>query len=106
MYLHFHTPKIYVLIFIPILILSNVLVRDEYFFISLVENAATIWFAVSTFVAIKSVHQYSFWKTVGSILLTILGMVLVVLILLLFVSLFAQMYSFVQTIFQEILMRL
>lgn len=96
----------YVLIFIPILILSNVLVRDEYFFISLVENAATIWFAVSTFVAIKAVHQYSFWKTVGSILLTILGMVLVVLILLLFVSLFAQMYSFVQTIFQEILMRL
>lgn len=96
----------YVLVYIPVLILTNVLVRDEYFFLSLIENAATIWFAVSTFVAIKSVHQYSFWKTVGSILLTVLGMVLVVLILLLFVSLFAQMYSFLQTIFQEILMRL
>lgn len=96
----------WVIMQIPIIILSRVLVRDEAFFLGLIMAIQTILSVLQMLLAVKAAHQYTLKKTIGSALLTILGMVLVILILLLFVSLFAQIWSFVQTIAQEIMMRL
>lgn len=90
---------------IPIILLSNFIVRDEGFFLQLLIAVQTGLGALQMLLAIKAVHQYTMKKTIGSILLTFLGIVLVILIALLFVSLFAQIWSFVQTVAQEIMMR-
>ena len=65
-----------------------------------------IWALVQLLLATKSAHQYTMNKTVGSMLLTLLGAFLVILIGMLFVSLFAQLWSFIATIAQEIMMRM
>src|SRR5574344_802248 len=95
----------YVLMDIPIVILSNCLVQDESFFIQLVIYIQTGLTGLNLLLAAKAAHQYTLKKTIGSALLTLLGIVLVIIIILLFVSLFTQMWSFLETIFQEILMR-
>ena len=95
----------YVLMDIPIVILSNCLVQDEGFFIQLVIYIQTGLTGLNLLLAAKAAHQYTLKKTIGSALLTLLGIVLVIIIILLFVSLFTQMWSFLETIFQEILMR-
>lgn len=96
----------WILMEIPILILSNVIVREEGFFLGLLMTLQTGLGLLQMLLAIRAVHQYSMKKTVASILITLLGIVLVILIVLLFVSLFAQIWSFAQTLSQEIMMRL
>ncbi|MFA6936716.1 MAG: YIP1 family protein [Treponema sp.] len=97
---------LFYVILIPIIILlSNVLYQGEAFFLGLVQVVQKLYLILQMVLAVKAVHQYTMKKTVGSILLTLLGIVLVVLVILLFVSLFTQMWSFLETVFQEILMR-
>lgn len=95
----------YVLLDIPIIILSNMLAQDEGFFLQLVTYVQTGWTVVQILLAAKAAHQYTLGKTILSGLLTLLGIILVVLILLLFASLFTQMWSFLETLGQELLMR-
>ncbi len=91
---------------IPIIILSNVLTRDEGFFLNLAVYAVQGITYLNLLLAVKAVHQYTMKKTVVSILLTVVGIVLIVIIGLLFVSLFTQMWSFITTVVREILMRM
>lgn len=95
----------WILLEIPIILLSRFVVREEAFWLNLIITVQQAWAIIQLLLCAKAVHQYTLKKTILSALLTVLGMVLVVLIVLLFVSLFAQMWSFVQTLFQEILMR-
>jgi tetratricopeptide (TPR) repeat protein len=91
---------------IPVILLSNVLTRDEGFFINLLVYVVDGITFLNLLLAIKAVHQYTMKKTIGSILLTVLGMILIVIIGLLFVSLFMQMWSFITTIVREVMMRM
>lgn len=95
----------YVLMEIPVILLSNVLAQDEGFFLQLVIGIQTGMSILQMVLAVKAAHQYTMKKTIWSSLLTLLGIVLVVLVILLFVSLFTQMWSFIETLCQEILMR-
>lgn len=91
---------------IPIVLLSNVLTRDEGFFLNLAVYAVQGITYLNLLLAVKAVHQYTMRKTVASILLTVVGIVLIVIIGLLFVSLFTQMWSFITTVVREIMMRM
>jgi tetratricopeptide (TPR) repeat protein len=91
---------------IPIILLSNVLTRDEGFFLSLVVYAVQGITYLNLLLAVKAMHQYTLRKTIGSILLTAIGIVLIVIIGLLFVSLFTQMWSLITTVTREIMMRI
>jgi len=91
---------------VPLVILSNVLAKEEGFFLGLAWTVVDWYGMLQMLLAVKAVHQYTLKHTLFSILLTVIGCVLVILVILLFVSLGAQMYSFGSTIFQEILMRI
>lgn len=95
----------YVIIEPIIIILSNVLCQEESFFLNMFVVVQTGLSILQMLLAVKAAHQYTLKKTIGSALLTLLGIVLVIIILLLFVSLFTQMWSFLETVFQEVLMR-
>ena len=86
--------------------LSHFLVRDEIVFMQAIRIIGIGWSAILLFSAIKSVHQYSFGKTVFAIVLTIVAMLIMLFLLVLFMSLVQQVYIFISTIYTEISYRI
>lgn len=86
--------------------LSHFLIRDEYVFIEAINYIGLGWSVVLVFSAIKSVHQYSFLKTIVAIILTIAAMLIMLFLLVLLLSLLQQVYVFVYSIYTEIAYRL
>jgi hypothetical protein len=82
--------------------LSHVLIQDEYVFMQVTELIGTCWTVILLFSAIKTVHQYSFGKTVLAVLLTIEAMLIMLFLLVLFMSLIQQVYIFISTVYTEL----
>ena len=83
-------------------LLSHVLIRDEYIFMLVIKSIGTLWTVVLMFSAVKAVHQYSFLKTILACLLTLAAMMIILLLLVLLLSLFQQLYVFIYSIYTEI----
>ena len=86
-------------IFINVL-LSHILIQDEAVFMQAIRIIGVGWSVILLFSAIKSVHQYSFGKTVFAIILTIVAMLIMLFLLVLFMSLIQHVY--ISTIYTEI----
>lgn len=87
-------------------ILSHVLVRDEYIFMQIIEIVGTVWSIIMLFSAVKAVHQYSVKKTFTAVLLTVAVMFIMLVLLILFMLLIQQIWLFVSTVCTEIIYRL
>ncbi len=87
-------------------ILSHFLVRDEYIFIQVIEYIGIIWTVVLILSAMKAVHQYSFAKTLISILLTLVAMLIILFLAILLLALFQRIYVFVYSVYTEIAYRI
>ena len=83
-------------------LLSHFLIRAESVFIQIIQIIGTVWTVILLFSAIRSVHQYTFGKTVLAILLTIAAMLIMLFLLVLSMSLLQQVYIFLYTIYTEI----
>lgn len=86
-------------------IMSNFMSLNEGAFISVVTWVGILWSAVLLFIALSTIHQYSFGKTILSILLTLFGMLVILFLIILFYTLLSQLVEFVMSVITEISIR-
>lgn len=87
------------------MILSNVLTLDEMAFVTAMQVIGGVLFVLYLFVGITVVHEYTFTKSLGSMLLSIVAMAVITFILMLALSLVADVGEFVQTIVKELMLK-
>lgn len=87
-------------------ILSNVLVQDESVWIYAISYLGLGWSLILMIQAMKAVHQYSFGKTLLSMIGTLIAMLLILFLAILVLSLFQQVYVFGYSIYTEVTYRI
>lgn len=85
--------------------LSNVITLEESAFYLLVQTIGILYTAFLLFDAMRVIHEYSIGKTIICIILTALAMAFVIFLLFLFFALAQQLFSFVVSIYNEIMYR-
>ena len=90
---------------IPVAIVTNFLTVEEKAFVSLISTVTFIWMLLLVFIANTTVHQYSIKKSIGAMVLTVLGVLILLMIFVLIVSLFMQVLDFVGQLYKEIKLR-
>ncbi|MBR4911130.1 MAG: hypothetical protein IKZ47_07430 [Clostridia bacterium] len=87
------------------LIISNVLVPKEAFFLGIFEALAWIFAGFSLIVANMEIHEYDFFKVLKTTVIILLGMGLVIFLMFMVIILIQQVTTFIKTIYNELLLR-
>ncbi|MGO4547056.1 Yip1 family protein [Paenibacillus sp. 2TAB23] len=94
-----------VIINVPMTIASRFMVKEETAFYYLMMTLSTIWFLVLLFVGTMTVHQYSAFKTIITMALTVIVMGIIVFLGTLVLSMLQQMADFFINIYRELIFR-
>lgn len=87
------------------LVLSHVLTLDEAVFITWIRIFSLVWGAAVLLVTLSTIHEYTFSRTVGNVLLTILGMAFILFLMFLSVVLVENTVNIFSIIYNEIVLR-
>ena len=88
------------------IVLTNLLVPSESVFITIVTTIGLLWTISVMFLGLMTIHEYSVGKTVISILLTFVGIIIIVFIVILLYSLIQQLTNFISSVYREIIFRI
>ncbi len=97
--------KPYVILSVPLFIMSHLLTDNEAVFYNVLDKVALIWVLALLFVGLMITHDYSLGKSILTTVLTIVGICLIIFILLLFVSIVQQVFSFFYDAYLELSFR-
>lgn len=86
-------------------IFSNVVTSDEYVFVNMLYACALIWFVCLLTYSMKQLHNFTMKKVIVCLLLSVVAMAIIFFLLYLFFVLIQQIYTFILTIYTEIIMR-
>lgn len=87
------------------LVLSQFLLLTEQVFMTTLTGLGLLWTAVLVFHGQRTVHNYTTGKTIGTAILTVLGVLAVVILLLLTFTLVLQMFGFFFSVYGELSFR-
>ena len=94
------------IVFMALFILaSNFTSLEMATFLYMLEGVGIVWSCLLMFFGLYQIHQMDFRQTILNILLTIFGIAVMLFLMVLLYSLFQQMYTFIYTIFSEIMFR-
>lgn len=96
----------YIIIQIPLIILSNVLTKNEGAFIQIFSDISLLYVFVLIIMAVMMIHSYSFGKTILFMFITFFGMLVFIFIMLLFFSMISQGIAYFVSLGREIIFRL
>ena len=85
-------------------VLSYGLCSEEGVFLTVLTAVAWGWTFWNLICALQTMQQYTFPRTLACILLTAVGLVIVLFIGFLFFSLLQQVWSFIRTVFDELML--
>lgn len=87
-------------------ILSNIFSLNDAAYLEIVDILGIAWMCLMIFIGIQQIHEYSFSKMIGTLLLTTASAAVIIFICLLFFSLLQEIGSFLYSIYREITLRI
>ena len=90
---------------LPLLLLSNVLTLQESPFYTVLSALSILWFVFLLVCGIMTVHQFTFKKTIATIVLALVAMVIIVCLIMLFFLLTQQIVNFIWQTYNEVTLR-
>ncbi len=87
-------------------ILSNGFIVDEGAFLTVLEVGTLLLTVLMLFISNMIIQQYTFKKTVISMLLTVCGIAAMIFLMILMLSMFQQLGTFLSTVYKETLQRI
>ncbi|MBO4389555.1 MAG: YIP1 family protein [Lachnospiraceae bacterium] len=96
----------YVLINLPLILLSNVITVDEGSFYEVFEGIALVWVGLLLMSAMMMIHDYSLLKALFAAVITVVGMMIIVFLILLFFSLISDAIAYFVSLYKELSYRL
>lgn len=93
-------PAIY--LYLLYTLLTNILTDKEIVLATFISVFAIVLYCFYVFFGLIVVHEFTFFKTIGSLLLTFLSMAIIVFVLMLLGSLVGEVVTFFMTVFSEI----
>ena len=97
--------KPYIVLSIPLLILSHVLTAEEAMFYTLLNTVCIIWVLGLIFFGMITIHDYSLFKGIITAILTLIGICLIIFLLLLMISVAQNVLSFALDLYKEATLR-
>lgn len=85
--------------------LSNFLILEEAIWLNAITYIGMGWSVILMISAMKAAHQYSFSKTIISMVGTLIAMLLILFLAVLILTLFQQVYIFIYSIYTEVAYR-
>lgn len=86
-------------------LLSQVIAGDEAAFYTLVMAIGIAYAVILVLIGVMQIHNYSVGKTLWTLILTFLAVLIIIFLLLLVYSLIGQMVTFIKSIYLEIVFR-
>ena len=96
----------FIVINIPITLLSHIIVAEEAAFYTLINIVCIVWVVFLVLVGNLSVHDYTMFKSICTVALTIAAMVGIFVLAVLFFNLAQQVWVWAGSIFKEIAFRI
>jgi len=96
----------YVLIQLPMVLISNFLTFEEASLYSVLLSVSVIWCVFLVFVGLMEVHDYGPGKTLVFLVVTVLGAAVIIFLILVFFSLLSDAISYFVSLYREIFFRL
>ena len=90
----------------PAIIISNFVVQDEEAYYYLILYFGIAWFVLLVITGVMTIHNYTFGKTLITLICTFVAMFIIIFIALLLYSLLTQVIAFVQSVYNEIVLRM
>jgi len=95
-----------ILINFPLSIISNYITLEEGPLLYTFQAIAILWTAFLLYVGTMVTHQYEPGKTFGTMVLSVIGIMIIIFIGMLFINLILEISGFVDTIYKEIIYRI
>ena len=96
----------YILIQLPMILVSNMLTFEEGSFYSVLLAFSVIWSVFLVFTGLMEVHDYGPGKTLIFILVTVVGALVIIFLILVFFSLLSDAVAYFVSLYREIVFRL
>jgi hypothetical protein len=95
-----------ILVLIPVTILTNFLTIEEQPFATMIINVAVAWFVMLAFISILVTHNYSFTRTIVTIIFTVIAVLVITFLAGLFIAIIQQVQVFLSGVYYELIFRL
>ena len=96
----------YILLQLPMILVSNCLPFDEGSFSNVILNFSVIWSVFLVFVVLMEIHDYGPGKTFIFMIVTVVGALVIIFLVLVFFSLLSDALAYFISMYREIVYRL